>query len=327
MDRKRASMCVLLWCISLSILNAWSQPKAWTYSIVAWDSTQGEMGVAVQSHWFSVGSVVPWAEPGVGVIATQSLVNISFGPRGLELLKQGNSAEETLKMLIDSDEGRDFRQLAVLDAKGRVAVYTGEKCIPEAGHAKGDHFSVQANLMLKNTVWQAMKNAFEKSQGPLAERMLCAMEAGQKEGGDIRGCQSASLLVVRIHSTGKPWEDKLLDLRVEDHPRPLEELRRLLRVFRAYESMNQGDLAMEKNDVQSAMTHYGNALALYPENPEVKFWYAIALANHGDIEKALPLFQSVFQTDPNWRELVRRLPPVGLLQVESNALEKILNLK
>lgn len=328
MNLKRNQMLGLMVCIIFLQWNVlWGEPKAWTYSIVAWDEARGEMGVAVQSHWFSVGSVVPWAEPGVGVIATQSLVNISFGPRGLDLLREGKSAEEVLKILIDSDEGRDFRQLAVLDAKGRVAVYTGEKCIPEAGHAIGDHFTVQANLMLKNTVWQAMKEAFEKSHGPLAERMLCALEAGQKEGGDIRGCQSSSLLVARIQSTGKPWEDRLIDLRVEDHPRPIEELRRLLRVFRAYESMNQGDLAMEKNDVQSAMTHYGNALALYPENAEMKFWYAIALANHGDIEASLPLFRSVFQADENWRELVRRLPLVGLLQVDSNVLGKILNLK
>ena len=275
----------------------------------------------------SVGSVVPWAEPGVGVIATQSLVNISFGPRGLELLRQGKSAEETLKMLIDSDEGRDFRQLAILDAQGRVAVYTGKKCIPEAGHAIGAHFAVQANLMLKNTVWPAMKNAFEKSQGPLAERMLCALEAGQKEGGDIRGCQSASLLVVRIQSTGKLWEDRYIDLRVEDHPQPIQELWRLLRIFRAYESMNQGDLAMEKNDVNSAMAHYGNALAMDPENTEMKFWYAIALANHGNIEPSLPLFRSVFQTGENWRELTQRLVPVGFLQVDPQTLKAILDLK
>lgn len=328
MNQKKKNVFCLLFClIFLFTWNGQAGPRAWTYSIVAWDEAQGEMGVAVQSHWFSVGSVVPWAESDVGVIATQSFVNISFGPRGLDLLKQGKFAEEALKILIESDEGRDFRQLAVLDAKGRVAVYTGEKCIPEAGHAMGDHFSVQANLMLKNTVWQAMKEAFEKSRGPLAERMLCALEAGQKEGGDLRGCQSASLLVVRIQSTGKPWEDKCLDLRVEDHPQPLQELRRLLKIFRAYESMNQGDLAMERNDLEGARFHYGNALTLYPENPEVKFWYAVALVNLGDVGNALPLFRSVFKEEENWRILVPRLVPIGVLKMASSQLEQILNIK
>ncbi|MEJ2627796.1 MAG: DUF1028 domain-containing protein, partial [bacterium] len=217
---------------------------AHTYSIVAWDEESGEMGVAVQSHWFSVGSVVSWAESGAGAIATQSMVNVSFGPRGLELLKQGKSAEEVLNLLIASDEGRDYRQLAIVDTKGEVAVYTGEKCIAEAGHIKGDHFSVQANMMLNNTVWSAMAEAYQENlQFPLAERLVAVLEAAEAQGGDIRGRQSAALLVAKVKSSGKPWEDRLIDLRVEDQSNPVKELSRLLNLFRAYEHMNAGDIA------------------------------------------------------------------------------------
>ena len=302
-------------------------PLAHTYSIVARDPVTGEMGVAVQSHWFSVGSIVSWAEAGVGAIATQSLVNISFGPRGLELLKQGMNAQEVLDKLISEDEGRDYRQLAIIDTKGNVASYTGEKCIPDAGHISGYNFSVQANLMLNDKVWPAMDKAFIESEGPLAERMIEALAAAQNAGGDIRGQQSASILIVRGESTGKVWEDRLIDLRVEDHPDPVNELKRLLKVHRAYEHMNNGDLAIEKGDMELAMREYSDAEEMFPENLEMKYWHAVTLAGSGKVDESLSLFKEVFMKDENWRTLTPRLVPIGLLTVSEEDLNKIISLK
>ncbi|NQT25398.1 DUF1028 domain-containing protein [candidate division KSB1 bacterium] len=296
-----------------------------TYSIVARDSLTGEMGVAVQSHWFSVGSLVSWAEAGVGAIATQSFVNPAFGPEGLTLLKNGHSAGEVLKILIGKDDGESVRQLAIVDAQGNVAVHTGDKCIPEAGHQTGKGYSVQANMMLNNSVWPAMADAFESSDGTLAERLLSALEAAQTDGGDIRGCQSASLLVVKAENTGKVWEDRLVDLRIEDHPEPLVELKRLLRVHQAYEYMNAGDLAIEHNDIAGALKAYSTAERMFPENLEMKYWHAVSLVNIGQIEESLPLFQAVFDGDSNWRILTERLPSVGLLQVDPAQLQSILS--
>jgi uncharacterized Ntn-hydrolase superfamily protein len=301
-----------------------SEPLAHTYSIVARDPKTGEMGVAVQSHWFSVGSIVSWAEAGVGAIATQSFVNPSFGQRGLEMLKQGMTAQEVVDLLIASDEGRDFRQLAIVDAKGNSAAYTGSKCIPEAGHIVGDGYSVQANLMLSNLVWSEMSKAFESSDGPLAERLLASLEAAQNVGGDIRGQQSAALFVVKAEATGKLWEDRYIDLRVEDHPEPVKEIKRLLKVFRAYEHMNNGDLAVEKNDMKLAMEHYSAAMKMFPENLEMKYWTAITLVNNGQTEESLPLFKEIFSADDNWKKLTPRLIKVGMLNADEKTLERIM---
>jgi uncharacterized Ntn-hydrolase superfamily protein len=299
-------------------------PFAHTYSIVAFDPETGDMGVAVQSHWFSVGTIVSWGEAGVGVIATQSFVNVSYGPRGLELLKKGKTPQEVVDELISTDEGRDFRQLAVLDANGNAASFTGKKCIQPAGNIVGDGFSVQANLMANDKVWPAMAEAFKNSKGPLAERMLVALEAAENTGGDIRGKQSAALLVVRGKSTGKVWEDRLVDLRVDDSPEPLAELRRLLKVHRAYEHMNNGDLAVEKNDMEKAMQEYSAAMEMFPENLEMKYWTAITLANNNKFDKALPMLKEIFAQDKNWKELTPRLIPSGLLNINKDKLVEIM---
>jgi uncharacterized Ntn-hydrolase superfamily protein len=192
-----------------------------TYSIVARDPATGELGVAVQSHWFSVGSVVPWAEAGVGAVATQSIVDPSYGPLGLGLMKAGRSAPEALAALLAGDSGREVRQVGMVDGKGRGATHTGKLDIPEAGGQAGAGYVVQANLMEKRTVWPAMARAFEAAKGDLAERMLAALDAAEAEGGDIRGRQSAALLVVKGQSSGRPWADLSFDLRVEDHEKPL----------------------------------------------------------------------------------------------------------
>ncbi len=288
---------------------------AHTYSIVARHPATGEMGVAVQSHWFSVGSLVSWAEAGVGAIATQAFVNASFGPMGLNLLKQGHPAGEVLKSLLDPDEGREFRQVALIDAQGRVAAHTGANCIPAAGHIVGDNFAVQANLMLNDQVWPVMAAAFTASQGPLAERMVAALAAAQAQGGDSRGQQSAAILVVKGEASGQIWRDRLIDLRVEDHPHPVEELARLLRVFRAYEYMNRGDAAVEQGDVAGALTAYESAQALCPANLEMKFWHAVGLANAGQVAEAKLIFKEIVAQEPNWADIARSLPAIGLLRV------------
>lgn len=319
---------VLIIICSLSVGNAQQyktdSPFAHTYSIVAFDPVTGDIGVAVQSHWFSVGTIVSWGEAGVGVIATQSFVNASFGPHGLELLKQGKSPQEVVDELIKPDEGREFRQLAVLDAKGNAASYTGKNCIQPTGNIVGDGFSVQANLMANDKIWPAMAEAFTNSTGPLAERMLVVLEAAENAGGDIRGRQSAALIVVRGKSTGKVWEDRLVDLRVDDSPEPLVELRRLLKVHRAYEHMNSGDLAVEKNDMEKAMHEYSAAMEMFPENLEMRYWTAITLANNGRLNEALPMFRDIFVKDKNWKELTPRLIPNRLLNVSEEQLKEIM---
>lgn len=302
------------------------EPLAHTFSIVARDEKTGDLAVGVQSHWFSVGTSVSWAEAGVGAIATQSFTNKSFGIRGLQLLKAGKTAQEALDELLRTDEGREVRQVAIVDANGNVAVHTGAKCIDFAGHRKGKQYSVQANMMLTNTVPDALAAAFEKNSAlPLPERVLTALEAAQAAGGDIRGRQSAVLLVVRGKATGAPWDDNhLVDLRVDDAEQPLAELARLLRTHRAYEHMNNGDLATEKNDMATAMQDYGAAMKLFPDNLEMQYWTAIALANTKQVAKAAGMLKRIYSQDPNWRELTRRLPKVGLLTVSEADLQTLL---
>lgn len=302
-----------------------NEPLASTYSIVAYDSLTGEMGVAVQSHWFSVGPLVVWGEAGVGVVATQSFVDPGYGPKGLELLKNGLSPQEALDSLLGLDEGKAVRQVAILNNKGNAAAHTGEKCIQAAGHLVGTNYSVQANLMENDKVWRAMSIAFEKSHHlPLAERMVVALEAAEGVGGDIRGKQSAALLVVSAKPTGKPWVDRLVDLRIEDHKTPVNELKRLLKVHRAYEHMNRGDHAVEKGDIEKAMKEYNAASKMFPDNEEMKFWTAVTLANVGKLKDALPLFKEVFSKNENWRVLTSRLIDNQLLTVSQKDLETIL---
>jgi len=302
-----------------------SEPFAHTFSIVARDTVTGDMGVAVQSHWFSVGTIVTGGEAGIGVVATQSFVNPSFGPRGLALLKQGLSAKQVVNLLIESDTGRDFRQLSILDSKGNVATYTGKKCVDDAGQIIGDNYSCQANMMINDKVWGAMSEAFKHSSGKLAERLLAALEAGQKAGGDIRGKQSAAILVVKAKPTGKIWEDRMVDIRVDDNPEPIKEIGRILKVHRAYEHMNNGDLAVEHNDMDLAMKEYSTAENMFPNNEEMKYWHAVTLANIGKVEESLPLFKEVFSMNKNWAELTPRLIRSQLLTVNKEDLDKILN--
>ena len=298
---------------------------AHTFSIVARDPVTGEMAVGVQSHWFSVGTAVSWGEAGVGVVATQSFVNKSYGIKGLELIKKGKTAPEALKELLAADEGREVRQVAMIDAKGNVNAFTGKNCIDYAGNIVGKNYSVQSNMMLTDKVNAAMSKAFEESEGKtLAERVLIALEAAQTAGGDIRGKQSAAILVVAGKSTGQPWNERLIDLRVDDNNTPLVELKRLLRLYRAYEHMDKGDLATEKNDMKLAMEEYGAAMKMFPENLEMQYWTAITLANNKKIAEASKLLQKIYKKDANWRELTKRLPKVNLLIVSEAELRELI---
>jgi uncharacterized Ntn-hydrolase superfamily protein len=312
-----------------------------TYSIVARDAVTGQMGVAVQSHWFAVGQVVPWAEAGVGAIATQSFVDPTYGKLGLELMRNGKSAWETLRALLSADASCEVRQVGVVDAKGNVATFTGARAIAEAGSLAGGEtgtapmacgsaggtvligsdFAVQANLMASNQVWPAMAKAFKEAKGDLAERMLAALDAAQAAGGDIRGKQSAALIVVNAKSTGRAWVDRAFDLRVDDAPDPLAELRRLVSVQRAYNHMNAGDLAVEHKDNEGALREYSAAEKIaattrgipQSRHAEMIYWHAVALVNMNRIAEALPLFARAFSMEPSWRTLTPRLAASGLL--------------
>src|ERR671910_3302667 len=302
--------------------SAAAQRPVHTYSIVARDPATGQLGVAVQSHWFSVGPIVAWAEAGVGAVATQSFVDPSYGKNGLDLMRGGKSAPDTLKELLAKDEAREVRQVAMIDAQGRVDAWTGKNDIQAAGHIVGTDFSVQANLMLNDKVWPAMSTAFENAKGDLAERMLAALDAAQAAGGDIRGRQSAALVVVTGKPTGLPWKDRTFDLRVDDSPEPLKELRRLVRLQRAYNHMNAGDLAVEKKDNEGALREYSAAERLVPDNAEMIYWHAVALVNMGKVDESLPLFRKVFAIDPNWATLTPRLPKSELLPNDPKVIER-----
>ncbi|GMQ81042.1 MAG: hypothetical protein BMS9Abin05_0472 [Rhodothermia bacterium] len=297
-----------------------------TYSIVARDSLTGQMGVAVQSHWFSVGPIVPWARAGVGAVATQSFVEPAYGPLGLELMATGRSAPEALKALTSTDEGEAVRQVAMVDAQGRVAAHTGSRAIFAAGHQTGSQYSVQANMMERDTVWPAMAAAYESAEGDLAERLLAALDAAQAEGGDIRGKQSAAILIVPAEASNKPWNDVIFNLRIEDHPEPLKELRRLVRLQRAYNAMNAGDGFMTANDIEAALAEYDFALSLLPDeatNGEAAFWVGITLVEAGDETGALPYLQRAYQQDIRWAELLVRLPASELLPNDEALVERL----
>jgi len=324
------AMCLIALCASAPFssdaraLDTSNERPVHTYSIVARDSVTGDMGVAVQSHWFSVGPVVPWARAGSGAVATQSLVLMSYGPLGLDLMDEGMSAEEALGKLVEEDAHSSVRQVAMVDVEGNAAAHTGDSCIAFASHHTGSGYSVQANMMLTDRVVPAMAKAYETAQGDLADRMLAALEAAQQAGGDIRGSQSAAILIVRGTASDEPWADIIMDLRVEDNPRPLEELARLVKLQRAYEYENLGDEAMAEGNLKDAMEAYGEAAKLAPDNLELAFWRGVSLVNVGRDDEGVPILKSVVERDANWKELLKRLPATGLLTVDRARLEKIL---
>lgn len=320
---------LLYLCVCFIMSDIFAQKQVYkdqfahTFSIVAKDEKTGEMGVAVQSHWFSVGSVVAWGKSGVGVVATQSFVNPSYGPNGLKLMEEGLSAEEALTKLIAMDEGKAFRQVAFLDSIGRTAAHTGKKCVESASHIAHKNFSVQANMMLNDEVVPEMQYAFMKYDDlPLAERLVEVLKAAQKAGGDIRGKQSAALLVVGPEKVEHEWEDKIVDLRVDDHQNPIQELERLLKVKRGYEFMNKGDLAIEDNDIEAALEAYSKAEELLKGNIEVTYWKAISLWNADEKDQAVPILKTIFKADKNWKTLTYRLIDSEIINATTVELDK-----
>ena len=328
--RMRLIAGVLLAGISASAACAGSeqavQPRRpdHTFSIVARDPGTGQLGVAVQSHWFSVGSRVIWAEPGVGAVATQSFTEVTYGPLGLDLMRAGKAAPDALKALLMLDPLPEVRQVGMVDAEGRAAAHTGAKDIAEACHHVGDGYTVEANLMEKPTVCDAMVRAYETTKGDLAERLMAALEAAQAEGGDIRGRQSAAMLVVSGERQAVPWEGRIIDLRIEDHATPVKELRRLLTLARAYRKMDEGDGLWAEGKVEAALEAYATAESMAPGNHEMIFWHAATLAASGRVDESLDLFAQAFALWPKWRDLVPRLPAAGLLPDDPALIERIL---
>jgi uncharacterized Ntn-hydrolase superfamily protein len=275
-----------------------------TYSITAHDPASGEVGVAVQSHWFSVGSVVAWARPGVGAVATQSVAEVAHGPNTLERLAEGLGPEEAIAAVLREDELAEYRQLGAVDAGGRAASHTGRDCIPHAGDVGGDGFACQANMMAATTVPQAMADAYVAAEGDLAERMLLALEAAEGEGGDVRGRQSAALLVVP--AAGEPWRTRF-DVRVEDHPEPLAELRRLVRLARAYEMAGRADELQAERDFARAAALYREAAELAPESDELTFWAGVGVAAE-NLDQGAELVRRAAAQRSSWLTLLQRLP-------------------
>lgn len=285
-----------------------------TYSLVARDPTTGELGVALQSHFFGVGPVVAWAEPGIGVVATQALVEPAYGPRGLAALRDGRPAPAALAELVAADDGAAVRQVAIADPAGRVGVHTGERAIAHAGHATGDGVSVQANMMRDPGVPEAMLAAWETGAAePLAERMLACLDAAEAAGGDVRGRQSAALVVVAGEASGDLFADRPVDIRVDDHPEPLDELRRLLTVRRAYQHQERGEDLAEAGDFDAALAEFDTAARLAPGNTEIAFWRGVALVSLGRADEARPHLERAAAEHDGWRALYERLPAAGLL--------------
>jgi uncharacterized Ntn-hydrolase superfamily protein len=300
----------------------WQAP-CHTYSIVARDPLTRELGVAVQSHYFCVGAIVPWAQAGIGVVATQAMVDPAYGPRGLELIRAGSSAPEALATLTAADRERDVRQVAMVDSEGRADAHTGSSTIAEAGHIVGDGFCVQANMMLRKTVWAAMADAFRATGGELVDRLLAALDAAEAEGGDIRGRQSAALLIVPAKSSGRPWSDKLFDIRVDDAREPLAELRRLVGLRRAYEHLRMAQAALARDDSNTMSAEFEQAALLGADNPEMRFWQAVALIQSERIDEGLATLAKIAERDSNWLELALRLPTFMLPRNREELFERI----
>ncbi len=295
-----------------------------TYSIVARDPETGQLGGAVQSHWFAAGDLVLWAEPAVGAVATQSLVEVSHGPEGLRLMREGKTASEAMAARVASDEGENVRQIGMVDARGGVTVHTGSRCIAEAGHRTGDGYTCQANMMMNDTVWDAMAEAYERSDGDLVHRLLDALDAAEAEGGDVRGKQAAGIYVVAARPSDKPWEDVVVHIRVDDHPEPLPELRRLVDLKFAYDRLDTAEKLELAGDLDGAFEEQDRALSAFPDNAEIAFWTATSLAAHGRLDEARRTIRTAFEQYPGWEVLLRRLVRDGYLDLPAATLEALL---
>lgn len=296
-------------CLGLTLLafcQPLTSPTSGTFSIVAFDPKTGDLGVAVASRVLAVGAVVPYAQAGVGAIATQAFANTTYGPKGLALLRKGLTPEQVLKRLLAEDKDREHRQVGIVDAKGRAIAFTGKKCLPWAGHLVGKGYAVQGNILAGEQVVKAMAQAFENTKGELAERLMAALEAGESAGGDARGKQSAALLVVRKGGGYGGFDDRYIDLRVDDHPEPVKELRRLLTMKLAWARLSEAARWRRKGDLQKAAEVLQEAIRRFPDQAVLHYDLACYLALLGRKEGALKELEIALQRDPNLKALAQK---------------------
>ncbi len=292
-----------------------------TYSIVARDPETGDLGIAVQSHFFAVGRIVPWAEAGVGAVATQAFADVSYGPRGLSLMRRGRSADEALEELVANDPDRGVRQVAMIDASGQTAVHTGARCVAAAGHVQSEQVVAQGNMLASRACWPAMIDAYASTDGDLVSRLLAGLDAAEREGGDLRGRQSAAILVVSGERSSEPWKQVAVDVRVDDHPEPLTEISRLVGYNRAYELIGNAlfttgavtATAPPPEAAATALDDLETADALLEGNREAAVWRAVVLARLGRIDDAKQAVRDIAISHPELNEFIRRLPEAGLL--------------
>ncbi|MCB2299281.1 DUF1028 domain-containing protein [Clostridium tagluense] len=286
-----------------------------TYSIVAFDPIKNQLGIAMQTHNFAACNRVIYAEPGVGVVASQSYTNPIYGFDGIKMMKEGKLPKQILKDLIEGDIDSEYRQVGIIDAKGNVSAHTGNNCVREAGHRTGKHYSCQANMMLKNTVWDAMGNAFESYDGELIDCIMNAMEAAESEGGDIRGAQSAAITIVTSEPIDKPWLGYIYDFKVYDNPKPLKELRRLINFKKANNCIDSSQLMLhegilDSTKISSSMDQFNFAVNKIPNQDsriQYQFYYAMSLLKCGLKDESISLLKSVFAANPIWKELAIRI--------------------
>jgi uncharacterized Ntn-hydrolase superfamily protein len=291
-----------------------------TYSIIGRDAETGEIGIAVQSRWFHAGQDLAWIQPAVGAVCTQAITDPSYGPRGLELLQAGKSPREAIDELTAADPGLDVRQVAIASADGDIAQHTGAACVAAAGHASGSTCCAQGNMLASDTCWGAMVEAFERASGPLPDRLLAALEAAEREGGDARGRQAGRLLVCGGRPTGAEWEDRVVDLQVVDHPRPVEELARLLRLQRAYARLSSAFQLVRAGNATGAAAEVDAAAELAPEDDQIAFWRATILAPTGRVDEAAAAFREAVRAHPAWPDFLRRCVAAGLVPPGAEAL-------
>lgn len=328
--------CLFPLCVSAqspaeAAANNAPRPATATYSIVAVDEHTGEIGAAVLSHWFSVGSLVTWAEAGVGAVATQGFLDPRYGPQGLEAMRKGASAEKTLNRLLRKDDTAGIRQIAIVDAEGEVASHTGDRTMARACQAEGWGFSVQANgvepgVLDDVAVCGSMAAHFQYGKGDLAARMIAALEAGAAENGesDVEQRRSAAIIIVGKERRDEPWEGRIMDLRVEDRTGSLAELQRLADTNKALNLMREGDAYLAANQPARANAAFEEALKLAPDHTELIFWRAVSIAAAGDVDASLPFFRQAFAAAPEWRRVVERLPESVLLPDDPAVIRKIL---